>query len=250
MRLRLLFASLMLIAALPVLHAQDLAGTCHASSGYDLTVKPDSLLFDRPQPAPFHVQIADGTLHTDGQSVRLNAEDQDRLVLFERELRALVPRVRAVADAGVALATRAVHDEAAGMQLAPATLAELDRRLATHAAQLRQRIAQSNSTHDWQGDAAQQLADRIVGDLAPLVAADLGQQALAAAMNGDLAEAARLRDEAADLATQLQPRLQRRMQALRPQVQALCPSIRRLAELQQGVRGANGQPLNLLQVGE
>jgi hypothetical protein len=62
--------------------------------------------------------------------------------------------------------------------------------------------------------------------------------------------AARLRDEATDLATQLQPRLQRRMQALRPQVQALCPAIRRLAELQQGVRGADGQPLDLVQVGQ
>jgi len=249
MRLRLLFASLILATALPVLHAQDLGGTCHASSSYDLTLKPDSLQFDRPQPAPFHVQIADGALRTDGQPVRLPAEAQDRLVLFERELRALVPRVRTVANAGVDLAVRAVHEEAVGMQLAPATLAELDRRLDTHASELRQRIAQSNSTHDWQGDAAQQLADRIVGDLAPLVAADLGQQALAAAMNGDLAEASRLRDEAADLATELQPRLQRRMQALRPQVQALCPSIQRLAELQQGVRDAKGQPLNLVQVG-
>lgn len=248
MRLRLLFASLILSSALPVLHAQDLAGTCHASSSYDLTVKPDSLMFDRPQPAPFYVQLADGSLRTDGQAVRLDAESQDRLALFERELRALVPHVRAVADAGVDLAVRAVHEEAAGMQLAPATLADLDRRLAAHASQLKQRIAQSNSTHDWQGDAAQQLADRIVGDLAPLVAADLGQQALAAAMNGDLAEAARLRDQAADLATQLQPRLQRRMQALRPRVQALCPAIQRLADLQQGVRGADGQPLNLVQI--
>jgi Protein of unknown function (DUF2884) len=248
MRLRLLLASLILSTALPVLRAQDLAATCHASSSYDLTVRPDSLMFDRPQPAPFHVQVADGSLRTDGTAVRLGAEEQDRLVLFERELRALVPRVRTVADAGVDLAVRAVHEEAAGMQLAPATMAELDRRLAAQAGQLKQRIAQSNSTHDWQGDAGQQLADRIVGDLAPLVAADLGQQALAAAMNGDLAEAARLRDAAADLATQLQPRLQRRMQALRPQVQALCPSILRLAELQQGVRGADGQPLGLVQV--
>ena len=249
MRLRPLLASLILSVAGPVLHAQDLAATCHASSSYDLTLKPDSLVFDRPQPAPFQVQIADGSLRTGGTQVHLSAENQDRLVLFERELRALVPRVRAVADAGVELAVRAVHEEAVGMQLAPATLAELDRRLATHASQLKQRIAQSNSTHDWQGDAAQQLADRIVGDLAPLVAADLGQQALAAAMIGELAEAARLRDEAADLTTQLQPRLQRRMQGLRPQVQALCPSIQRLADLQQGVRGADGQPLNLVRVG-
>ena len=120
------------------------------------------------------------------------------------------------------------------MQLAPATLAELDRRLAAHATQLKQRIAQSNSTHDWQGDAAQQLADRIVGDLAPLVAADLGHLQVQGIL---------------PCPEPAQPRLQRRMQALRPQVQALGPSIQRLADLQQGVRGADGQPLNLVRVG-
>jgi hypothetical protein len=206
------------------------------------------LLFDRPQPAPFHVQIADGSLRTDGRTVPLSQENQDRLALFERELRALVPRVRTVAAAAADLAVRAIHDEAAGLQLAPATRAELDRRLAAHAAELKQRIAQSNSTHDWQGEQAQQYADRMVGDLAPLVAADLGQQALAAAMNGDLGAAARLRDEAADLSTRLQPRLQQRMQALRPQVQALCPAVRRLADLAQEVRGADGRALDLLAV--
>lgn len=249
MRPRLLLAILILSAVLPVLHAQDLAATCHASSSYDLTVKPDSVLFDRPQPAPFHVELHDGALRTDGTAVHLSAENQDRLVLFERELRALVPRVRTVASHGVDLAMRALHDEAAGMRLNPATLAELDRRLAADAVELKQRIAQSNSTHDWQGDLAQQYADRVAGDLVPLIAADLGQQALAAAMNGDLDEAARLRDEAADLSTQLQPRLRQRMQALRPQVQALCPAIERLADLQQGVQGANGRPLNLVQLG-
>jgi hypothetical protein len=249
MRLSLLAVLLFVPALVPALHAQDLATTCHASSSYDLTLKPDSLLFDRPQPAPFHVQLAGGSLRTDGTPVRLNAENQDRLALFERDLRALVPRVRAVAAAGLELAVRSLHAEAAGMHLAPTTLAELDRRLAAHAAELKQRIAQSQSTHDWQGDLAQNYADRIAGDLVPLVAADLGQQALAAAMNGDLDEAARLRDQAADLATQLKPRLQQRMQALRPQVQALCPAIQRLAELQQGVAGADGQPLQLLHAG-
>lgn len=248
MRLRLLPVSFALLAAGPALHAQDLATTCHASSSYDLTLKPDGLLFDRPQPAPFHVQIAEGSLHTDGKAVPLSDENQDRLALFERELRALVPRVRAVATAGADLAVRAIHDEAAGLQLAPATRAELDRRLAAQAAELKRRIAQSNSTHDWQGEQAQQYADRMIGDLAPLVAADLGQQALAAAMNGDLEAAARLRDEAADLTTRLQPRLQQRMQALRPQVQALCPAIRRLADLAREVRAADGRPLDLVEV--
>lgn len=243
-----LFVLLMLVGSVGALHAQDLAATCHASSSYDLTVRADSVLFDRPQPAPFRVELHGGALRTDGKPVRLGDEEQDRLALFERELRALVPRVRSVAEQGVDLAVRAVHDEAASMQLSTDTLAELDRRLALRAAELKQRIAASNSTHDWQGGIAEQYANQVAGDIVPLIAADLGQQALTAALSGDLQTAARLRDEAADLSTELQPRLQRRMQALRPQVQALCPSIQRLAELQQGVHAADGRPLQLLQI--
>ncbi|SFR92157.1 Protein of unknown function [Dyella sp. OK004] len=250
MRRPLLPTVLMLAFASTGLHAQDLATTCQASSSYDLTLKPDSVMFDRPQPAPFHVELHDGGLRTDGAAVRLSAEDQDRLALFERELRALAPRAKGVAQNGVDLLAQGMREEAAGMGLGADTQAELNQRLASRVAELKQRIAASNSTHDWQGDMADQYANQIASDLLPLLAGDLGQQAVQAAVSGDLQAAASLRDRASDLATQLRPRLERRMQALRPQIQALCPSIQRLAELQQGVRGSNGQPLNLLRIGQ
>ncbi len=250
--MRLLPACLALLCLLPALplHAQDLAATCHASSSYDVTVNPDSILFDRSAPAPLRVQLQQGSLRTDGSVVRLSMEDQDRLTLFERDLRALLPRVRQVADHGVDMAVQAMRAEAAGMGLGADTMTELDSRLDADARGLKQRIASSRSTHDWDGGAAQQYANQIVTELTPLVAGDLGQQAINAALGGDLQTAATLRDRATALATDLQPRLQRRMQALRPQIAALCPAIRRLAELQQGVRGADGQPLDLLQVGQ
>ncbi len=248
MRLPRLLFLLSLPLAAPWLHAQDLSTTCHASSSYDVTLKPDSLLFDRPSPAPFHVELQHGALRTDGAVVNLNAEDEDRLTVFGRELRALAPRVRTVARNGVDIAAQALRAEADGMGLGADTRAEFDRRLAAHAAELKRRISVSQSTHDWQGDAANQAMNQIAGDLLPLLAADLGQQAINAALAGDLQVAASLRDRAADLATALRPRLQARLQVLRPQVEALCPSIQRLAALQQGVRGSNGQPLNLLQV--
>lgn len=247
--MRLPLAALLILCAAWPLHAQDLSTTCHASSSYDVTLKPASLLFDRPSPAPFHVELQHGALRTDGAAVKLNAEDEDRLTVFERELRALAPRVRAVARNGVDIAAQALRAEADGMGLGANTRAEFDRRLAAHAAELKRRISVSQSTHDWQGDAANQAMNQIAGDLLPLLAADLGQQAINAALAGDLQAAASLRDRAADLATALQPRLQARLQVLRPQVEALCPSIQRLAALQQGVRGGNGQPLDLLQVG-
>ncbi|MEO5558671.1 MAG: hypothetical protein ABIO49_02870, partial [Dokdonella sp.] len=98
------------------------------------------------------------------------------------------------------------------------------------------------------GDVIERYATDIAADIAPLLAADLGQQAIAAALEGDVDAAAALRDRAADLNDNLRPRLERRMQALRPQIEALCPSMRRLYELQRGVRGPNGRPLDLLDV--
>jgi hypothetical protein len=250
MRSTRLLGAWVLAFACASLHAQDLSQVCHATSSYDLTVQQDRLIFDRSEPAPTRVVIASGTLQTDGQAVRLNAEDQDRLALFQRDVLALVPRVKKVINHGVDLAVQAVQQEADGLNLDANTRAELQRRLQAHAADLHQRVAASQSTHDWHGDAANQYANQVIGDIAPLLVSAMGQQAISAAMSGDLQQAAALRDQAANLTSGFQPRLQQRLQALRPEIQMLCPDIQRLAELQQGIRAANGRPLNLVQIGQ
>lgn len=244
---RCLCAGLLFLVALSA-QSQDLAATCGASSSYDLTLKPDSLLFDRPAPAPFHVEMQHGALRVDGAAVSLNAENQDRLSLFERELRALAPRVRTVARNGVDIAAQALRDEADGLGLSVDGRTEFGRRLDAHAAEMKRRISVSQSTHDWQGDAATRAMDQMAADLLPLLASELAQQALQAALSGDLHAAAALRDRATDLATEMQPRVISRMQVLRPQIEALCPAIKRLASLQEGVRAGDGTPLNLLQI--
>lgn len=247
--MRLIALSLLALAVTTtVAHARNLADTCHASSSYDLTVNRGSLLFDRAGPLPKRVTLAQGALTTDGSAVRLNAEDHDRLALFERDLRALVPKVRSVARQAVDIALDELRTEAGGLGLSASTRAEVNRRLSADALALKQRVDSSRSTHDWDGDAGAQYAQQMMGDLAPLVAGDLGQQAVNAALSGDLQTASALRDKAASLATDFQPRLQRRLQVLRPQIQALCPAIDELADLQKGVRASNGQPLHLLQI--
>jgi hypothetical protein len=248
MRARLCLALSTALLVVAPLSAQDLATTCHASSSYDVTLNADSLVFDRPSPAPTRVELHQGALRVDGMAVHQSAENEDRLALFERDLRALAPRVRAVARNGVDMAVAGMREELSSLGLSADTRAEFESRLARHAAELKQRITDSNSTHDLQGDLAARYENEIVADLGPLVAGDLAQQAVGAAMNGDMQAAADLRDRGTLLATQLQPRMQQHMQALRPQIAALCPAIRRLAELQQGVRDGNGQPLRLLQI--
>ncbi len=242
-----LLVTFSLLVAAP-LYAQDLATACHATSSYDVTINADNLVFDRASPAPLRVDLRQGALRVDGVTVKQSAENQDRLVLFERELRALAPRVRTVAQNGVDMAVHGMLAEVASLGLSHSARGEFEQRLARHASDLKQRIAASHSTHDFQGDMATRYENEMVADLGPLVAGDLGQQAIDAALNGDLQTAANLRDRGAALATQLQPRMQQRMQALRPQIEALCPSIKRLAQLQQGVRGVHGEPLHLLQI--
>lgn len=240
-----LLASLLMTASLS---AHDLADVCHASSSYDLTLQPEALLFERSAPAPRTVRWSDGTLLTDGTTVPLRAEDQDRMALFARQLRALVPRVRAIGDRAVDIATQTLDEQSHQLTLSAGARAEFSRQLAATSAQLKQRIATSDSTRDWQGDAAHAYLSQLTAALLPVVVNDLGQQAVSAAMSGDLDGASRLRDEATGVLTRLRPVLEQRMQALRPEVAALCPAIDRLASLQQGVRGANGRPLQLLQV--
>lgn len=228
--------------------AQEMTNACHASSSYDLTVAAGSLLFDRAEPAPRRIQLQAGRLAVDGASVALTAESRDRLALFEEQLRAMLPKVRAVADRGVDMAIAAVRAETTSLGISAATQAQIDANLATHAGALRQRIAASSTTHDWHGDAFERTVNNIAADIVPLLSADLGQQAVADALSGDLDAAASLQARATGLATDLEPRLQRRMQALQPQIQALCPAIKRLYELQREVRGANGRPLDLLTI--
>ncbi|WP_329741637.1 DUF2884 family protein [Dyella sp. A6] len=245
--LRVMLPVLSLLLVLP-LHAQDLATTCHVSSSYDLTVVPAYLLFDRASPAPQRVRLQDGVLRVDGRTVPLSAGERVRLARFERLLRALVPRVKAVADHGVDVAVQTVRSQAASLGLDTATRVELDQRLAADAVSLKQRIAASYSTHDWHGAVAEQYEQELASDIVPLIVADLGRQALTAAMGGDLQRAAELRDRAAALATDGPALLRQRMNVLRPQVAALCPDIRQLATLQQGLPAGDGRMLDLLQV--
>jgi hypothetical protein len=228
--------------------AEDLLDTCHAGSAYDLTLTAGSLLFERTAPARRRIEIRDGALRVDGVPMALNAEDGDRLALFAREVRALVPKVRAIAQRGLDIAAGVVRSETRTLVSSAQARTELDRRIAAHVAELRRRVATSASTRDWQGAAFERDIDAMAEDVVPLLTADIGGQAVTAALSGDVDAAVALQARAGELGNGLQPKIERRLSELRPDVAALCPSIRRLQELQQGLRDGNGRALELLEI--
>jgi hypothetical protein len=231
--------------------AQDApAVSCGVASSYDLTVRADALLFERPEVAPRSVRMHDGSLSTDGRVVTLRPDEQDRVALFERNVRTLVPKAKAIASDGVDIAARAVREEASRASPDSLSSGELDRALASRVADIKRRIAASQSTRDWQADAMRAYAQEIVSDITPLLTQDVGGEAMQLAMNGDLQGAAALRDRLADVSTGGQARVVAKLEAaLRPRVQALCPSVRQLVDLQSGLHDVSGQPLLLIEAG-
>jgi len=226
----------------------DLADVCHASSSYDLTVTPDALVFERDAPSSRRVEWRGGALRVDGARVALDTEGADRLALFDRELRALVPRVKTVATHGVDLVMATLRAQVDALSPSPDARAQVEHRLAQTADSLRQRVARSTSTRDWQPEALESEAEAALDDVANVLAQDTGRRSVQAALDGDVQGALALPAQAGDLATQLRPKIERHLRELRPQVAALCPSIRRLAELQDGLRDGRGRPLDLVSV--
>lgn len=215
--------------------ADDTWNVCHVNTSYDITVQPGAVVFDRAQPTPRKISMQDGVLQADGTPVVLGSEDSDRVALFEQGVRALEPKVKAIAKHGVELAAQAIRAQARESTPGLAASGELDARLNVHVRELEARIDRSHSSHDWQGDALDHYANAVVADIAPLLAADLAQQGISMAINGDLDGASDLRDTAANLPDTLQARIVQSLQPLRGQIRQLCPAFQHLQTLEAGI---------------
>lgn len=231
--------------------AQDTLDVCHAHSSYDLTVAPDALVFDRADAAPHEVRMHGGTLVVDGKAITLGPADQGRVQAFQRGVRDLIPEVRDLATQGVDLAAQAVREQARESAPQLAASGELDRRMDAEVAGFKSRIADSDSTHDWHGQAFRQYVGQRVAGIVPLLAGGMLQQSVGLAMSGDLDGVARLRGQAANLSAALQTRIRHKLTRLKPRIRALCPSVEALDRLEDGLdaRMPDGSRLNLLTVG-
>jgi len=242
-------AVLLLASTCAPVRAAVVVEACHAGSRYDVTIAPDVLLFERSG-VPGRVELRDAALVVDGARIPLNTEDADRLQLFSRELRGLVAPLKALAQRALDLATGVVRAEARAVGGDAATRSDVDRRISALAAAMRTRIAASRSSRDWQQDMLERQLDDALAELVPVLAAGAGSKALDALLDGDVDAAVDTQARALALGQRVQAKIERRMEELRPALEALCPDLRRLAELQQGVRDGDGRTLDLVEFDE
>lgn len=239
------------IAAIAFARAADAQAACPVQSDYDVTIGPQALVFERASGPDRRIEMRAGTLSDRGSAVALSAADRDRLVRFERTARALLPLIRTLGTRAVDLMAMAVREEAAATSPGSAANPQLNARLNARASELKARIARSASSKDWRGHAFNRYAAEALADVVPLIGGDLAQQALDATLRGEFRRAAALGEKAAGVRGALEQRIRRRLDALQPDMEHLCPALRQLDSLEGAVTGrlADGTRLNLLRVG-
>jgi hypothetical protein len=246
----LLFAALPLFTAIASAQAAGADGGCKVRSDYDFTLSDSAVVFERI-PAPLQqFEMKNGSLSVNGKPVTLNARDRGRIASFEATLRGLVPKIKAIAQRAVDLSVVAIREEAASASPKSAADPQLNRRLDARAAELRTRIAASSTSKQWRGPALNRYSAEVLSDVLPIVGGDLAQQAVEVALRGDLAGASALKNRAMGLRAALEARIRRKLDVLQPELDKLCPSLRRLNTLESGLAAAlpDGSRLNLLEV--
>ena len=248
--LNLLAIALLGALVAPVLGA-DLDAACRVRSNYDISVRAGAVLFERAAAPAQSIEMSRGNLKANGKPVALGVKDRDRISAFETTLRGLIPRVKALAQRAVDLSIAAIREEAASASPKSAADPQLNQRLETRARDLKMRIANSTTSKDWRGATLNRYTAEVLSDVLPLVGGDLAQQALEIALRGDLAAAGALTNRAAGLRASLEARIRNRLEVLRPEVDKLCPALRRLDALESAVGAAlpGGGHLDLLEVG-
>ena len=243
--------AILLVCALaaPALGADpDMA--CRVRSDYDITVSAGTVLFERTATPAQSVEMSRGNLKANGKPVALRVKDRERISAFEATVRGLIPRVKALAQRAVEMSIAAIREEAANTSPKSAADPQLNQRLDARARDLKMRIANSTTSKDWRGATLNRYTAEVLSDVLPLVGGDLARQAIEVALRGDLAAASALRDRVSGLRASLEARIRSRLEVLRPEVDKLCPALRRLDALESAVGAAlpGGGRLELLEV--
>jgi hypothetical protein len=225
-------------------------GDCGLHSDYSLSVKPDRLVFKRSAGTPSQVEIADGTLHVDGKLVATSAGDAKRLRDAEREVRSLVPEVKAIARDAIAIAFNAVGQVAAAFAKDGDSARASAERIARLGREFDRKIAETDSFDHWQDADIDRLVESTVDTLVPEIVGNVTAQALKVAFTGDPAAAAELEARADGIGKSVDRAVEKQSAELALRAMSLCPRLRALgrAESELELRLADGSRLDLVRI--
>jgi hypothetical protein len=219
------------------------------STPYDVDVTAAGLSFHRTDGTPARVFVHDGALKVDGRDVALTATDAQALRRYEDGVRKLMPEVAEVSRQGVMLGFEA-------MTTVTMTFAEPDQRDAILAkikrkqAQALKEIDEGVGSGHWSGDRMTETVAGSVSDSVGELVGSATSSAVTAALSGDSTRVAALTARANALDKSLSREMDKRSKDLEARVNAICPQVNDLADIQQGwkIRLTDGKPLELMTI--
>lgn len=243
--------SLALAAALLVPMSQAMAKVhvdthCEIDSKYDLKVEANRLIFSR---SDSEVAFSQGQLSIDGNAVVLSRADSERVAAFEREVRALIPEIKTIAADAVDIAFTAL-ERVVDTFSSEANRAGFVSELAAMRGEIREAVANAQSSEAFNESAFQDRIEGFVSRIAPRIAGEFAAQAVTAALSGDEGAARNIEERANRLEKEIEASVEAPARALEARVNALCPRVEALDRIDNELelRLPNGDPLNLLEV--
>lgn len=224
-------------------------GSCGLDSDYDVTLDTSGLTFRRDGDQSRSIVMSKGRLVVDGRDLSISDADRARIAEYEATVRALVPQAKAIARDAVDIAYVAVTEVAAAFS-DTADDASTRKRLGVLRDEFKLRIDDTFEKRPWNEDEFDSLLERAMGDLMPVVVAEVAGTAIAIALSGDEARAAELEKRAAKIERDIERRIDTQAAQLASRVAALCPMVAKLDRIESGLelRLGDGSRLNLLDV--
>lgn len=221
--------------------------SCGLDSDYDVTLDKTGLSFRHGGGKPESIVMSKGQLIVDGRSLSISDADRARIAEYEATVRALVPQAKAIARDAVDIAYVAVTEVAAAFS-ETADDSSTRRRLAVVRDEFKLRIDDTFDKRPWNEDEFESLLEKAMGDLMPVVVAEIAGNAIAIALSGDEKRAAELERRAEKIERDIERRVDTQAAQLASRVAALCPMVARLDSIENGLdlRLEDGSRLNLL----
>lgn len=224
-------------------------GNCGLDSKYDVTLDGGGLSFRHSGGKPESIVMNKGKLIVDGRTLSISDADHARIAEYEATVRALVPQAKAIARDAIDIAYVAVTEVAAAFS-DTADNKNTRQRLSVVRDEFKLRIDDTFDKRPWNEAEFEALLDKAMGDLMPVVVAEIAGNAIAIALSGDEKRAAELEKRAEKIERDIERRVDTQAAQLASRVAALCPMVARLDSLESGLdlRFDDGSRLNLLDV--
>ncbi len=221
--------------------------SCGLDSDYEVQLSRGGLSFTHHGGKPETIVMNKGELIVDGRHLQLSDADRARIAEYEATVRTLMPQVKAIARDAIDIAYVAVGEVVAafsGTADSPSTRQRLD----GMRDEFKQRIDATFDSRPWNEKEFDTLVDKAVGELMPVILAEVAGNAIAIALSGDEAAAKELERRAEKMEHDIERRIDTQTAQLASRVAALCPMVAKLDALENGLelRLDEGARLNLL----